>query len=52
MTDSFLPPVDIPGVSKANILNYFGKGNFANLNDEVQVLCEVPDYVKFVSFIL
>ena len=49
MTDSFLPSVDIPGVSKAYVLNYFGKGHFADLNDEVQMICHQTKTMNAVS---
>jgi hypothetical protein len=38
VADSFLPSVDIPCVSKADVLDNFGKGNFANLNDDVKMI--------------
>ena len=49
MTDSLLTSIDIPGVSKAYVLNYFGKGYFANLNDEVQMICHQTKTMNAVS---
>jgi hypothetical protein len=49
MPDSFLPFVDITCVSKAYVLDNFGKRNFANLNNDMKRICHQAKSMDTVS---
>ena len=44
---SFLPAVQIVCVTEPDILHYPGQRHLTDLDRQMNMLCEVPDYVKF-----
>jgi len=51
MSAPLFAPIDIICIRAIDVMHHLGQIRFRGLQDEVIMLCEAPDYVKFTSLL-